>query len=54
VPADNTEPTETLTVVTGSNNNFDQDGNFVGLLDANSIIQMIDYLIQERGLEPAR
>lgn len=54
VPADNTELTETLMVVSGSNINFDQDGNYVGILDANSIIQLIDYLIQERGLEPAR
>jgi quercetin dioxygenase-like cupin family protein len=30
VHADNTELTETLMVVSGSNINFDQDGNFVG------------------------
>lgn len=54
VPADNTEPTEMLMVVQGSNVNFDADGNYVGLLDANSIVLLIDHLIRERGLEPAR
>lgn len=54
VPASNTEPTETLMVVQGSNVNFDQDGNYVGLLDANTITLMIDHLIRERGLEPAK
>ena len=53
-PFDNTEPTETLMLVEGSNVNFDGDGNFVGLLDANSIVLLIDYLVQTRGLEPAR
>ena len=54
VPEDNTEPTETLMVVTGSNVNFDADGNYVGLLDANAISLLIDHLIKERGLEPAK
>ncbi len=53
-PADNTEPTETLMYIEGSNVNFDADGNYVGMLDANSITLMIDLLIRERGLEPAR
>lgn len=53
-PADNTAPTEMVMCVQGSNINFDADGNYVGLLDANSIVQMIDYLIRERGLDPAR
>ena len=53
-PKDNKEPTEMVMVVTGSNVNFDADGNYLGLLDANSIIQMIDGLIRERGLKPAR
>ncbi|MEO6798738.1 MAG: hypothetical protein ABI178_02190 [Rhodanobacter sp.] len=43
VHADNTGLPETLMVVSGSNIYFDRDGNFVGLLDANSMIQMIDY-----------
>ena len=54
VPADNKEPTETLMVVNGSNINFDQDGNYLGMLDANSIVLIIDHLIRERGLEPAK
>ena len=41
-------------VVEGSNVNFDGEGNFVGLLDANSIAVLIDHLVQTRGLEPAR
>jgi hypothetical protein len=52
-PKDNTEPTEMVMVVQGSNVNFDGDGNYVGLLDANSIIQWIELLIRERGLKPA-
>ena len=54
VPADNSEPTETLMVVTGANVNFDPDGNYVGLLDASEIMVMIDTLIRERGLDPAK
>jgi 2,4'-dihydroxyacetophenone dioxygenase len=53
-PADNTGPTETLMLVEGSNVNFDREGHFVGLLDANSIALLIDHLVQTRGLEPAR
>ncbi len=54
VPADNTELTETLMVVSGSNVNFDEDGNFVGTLDANSIMLGLDQLVRERGLDPAK
>jgi len=54
VPADNTEPTETLMVVTGANINFDQDGNFINVMDANDIMSLIENLIEERGLEPAK
>lgn len=53
-PAENTEPTETLMVVEGSNVNFDADGNYLGLLDANSITLLLDHLVKTRGLEPAR
>jgi hypothetical protein len=53
-PASNTEVTEMVMVVQGSNVNFDADGNYVGLLDANSIILMIEGLVRERGLKPAR
>ena len=54
VPADNTEPTETLMVVSGTNVNFDADGNFIDTLDANSIMLMLDRLVRERGLDPAK
>ena len=53
-PADNTEGTDTFMVVTGANINFDQDGNYVGTLDASDIMVMIDKLIRERGLDPAK
>lgn len=53
-PAGNTEPTDTFMVVTGANINFDQDGNYVGTMDANDIMVMIDNLIRERGLDPAK
>lgn len=54
VPADNTEPTETLMVVSGSNVNFDEDGNYVGLLDANSILHSLEQRVREQGLDPAK
>ena len=53
-PADNTEPTEGLMVVNGTNMNFDEDGNYVGVLDATWIMQLIDHLVKERGLNPAK
>lgn len=54
VPADNTEPTDTVMVVSGANVNFDQDGNFVNIMDASDIMQLLDRLVKERGMEPAR
>ncbi|MFQ6576455.1 MULTISPECIES: 2,4'-dihydroxyacetophenone dioxygenase family protein [unclassified Pseudomonas] len=53
-PADNTELTDTFMVVHGANINFDQDGNYVGLMDASDIMQLIDRLVRERGMQPAR
>jgi 2,4'-dihydroxyacetophenone dioxygenase len=53
-PETNTELTELVMVVQGTNINFDASENYVGLLDANSIMLMIDLLVKERGLEPAR
>ncbi|WP_293387088.1 2,4'-dihydroxyacetophenone dioxygenase family protein [Nevskia sp.] len=53
-PKDNSEVTETLMHVEGSNVNFDADGNFVGFLDANSLTLLLDHLVRERGLKPAR
>lgn len=53
-PADNTEPTETLMVVFGANVNFDQDGNFINVMDASSIQLMLEHLVKERGLDPLK
>ncbi|OEF22737.1 2,4'-dihydroxyacetophenone dioxygenase family protein [Vibrio rumoiensis] len=52
-PASNTEDTDTIMMVTGSNINFDQDDNYVGMLDANSIMAMLIHHCMEKGLEPA-
>lgn len=54
VPEDNTEITDTFMVVYGANVNFDQNGNFVNVMDATDIMRMIDNLIKERGLDPAK
>jgi len=54
-PKDNTELTDTLVYVEGSNVNFHPvTGEYVGMLDANTIIQLIDHLVRERGLQPAK
>lgn len=53
-PADNTEITETIMVVSGANINFDPEGNYLGLLDASEVMKLIDHLILDRGLEPAK
>ena len=53
-PADNEGPTDTFMVVTGANVNFAPDGTYLGLLDASEIMVMIDHLIRERGLDPAK
>jgi len=53
-PKDNAEPTETLMVINGANVNFDADGNYVGILDASEIMVMLDNLVKERGMDPAK
>lgn len=53
VPEDNTELTETLMLVSGANVNFDEKQQYHSVLDASSIMLLIDHLIEERGLEPA-
>lgn len=54
-PKDNTEITETLMYVEGTNVNFHPEtGEYVGMLDANSITLIIEGLIKKRGLQPAR
>ncbi|WP_339779227.1 2,4'-dihydroxyacetophenone dioxygenase family protein [uncultured Marinobacter sp.] len=52
-PEDNAELTDTIMMVQGANINFDADGNYMGTMDANSIIGMIEEAIRERGLEPS-
>jgi quercetin dioxygenase-like cupin family protein len=54
VPADVGEPTETVMVVHGANVNFAPDGSYINVMDASDIMLMIDNLVRERGLEPAR
>lgn len=53
VPADNTEITDTIMVIQGANINFDADGNYHSILDANSITLLIEQYICEHGLDPA-
>lgn len=53
-PADNTEPTEGLMVVHGANINFDENGNYVGIMDTTWFMQLFDTLVKERGMEPAK
>lgn len=54
VPDTNTEITETLMIVQGANVNFDENGDYHSVMDASSITLLIESLIHERGLEPAR
>ena len=54
VPEDNTELTETLMLVSGANVNFDENQQYHSVLDASSIMVLIDHLIAERGLDPAQ
>lgn len=54
VPADATEPAVAVMVVYGANVNFDNDGNYLGIMDASDIMNMFDALVEERGMEPAR
>lgn len=53
-PADNTENTDTLMVVHGANINFDEKGNYVGIMDTTWFMQIFDNLVKERGMEPAK
>jgi quercetin dioxygenase-like cupin family protein len=50
-PADNTEDTDTFMVVSGTNVNFDADGNYLGMMDAGLIKAWADQAIvaQERN-----
>jgi 2,4'-dihydroxyacetophenone dioxygenase len=53
-PADNTEPTETLFVVTGANINFDDNNNFHSIMDAGMIVKMVEALAKAQGHGKAR
>jgi len=48
-PATNTENTEAFFVVFGANVNFDDQGNFAGMLDAATIIQLATGLAKAQG-----
>ncbi|NKF23005.1 2,4'-dihydroxyacetophenone dioxygenase family protein [Solimonas marina] len=54
VPEDAAEDAEGLMIVRGANMNFDDNGQYVGILDASWLMQMFDHLVKERGMEPAR
>ncbi len=54
IPEDNTEPTETIIFVEGANVNFDAEGNYHSVMDANSLMLLFDHLVKEHGMEPAR
>lgn len=53
-PADNTEPTVTLFVVTGANVNFDDNNNFHSIMDAGMIVKMVEALAKAQGHGKAR
>lgn len=51
VPADNTEDTVILVRVTGANVNFRQDGTFDSILDATSLVFLVDAFAQLLGID---
>lgn len=53
-PADNTEDTVIFVRVSGTNINFDEQGQFHSLLDALSLRHLTDTLTAQRGLASAR
>ena len=50
-PADNTEGTDTFMIVTGANINFDQDGTFLGIMDAGMIKSWVDEAAKAQGIK---
>ena len=52
VPADNTEVTDTFMIVMGANINFDPDGNYMNIMDAGWIEQVMLAAGKEQGIEP--
>jgi quercetin dioxygenase-like cupin family protein len=53
-PADNTEPTVALFVVSGANLNFDDNNNFHSVMDAGMIVKMVETLAKAQGHGKAR
>ncbi len=52
-PETNTELTDTFMVVTGSNVNYDEDGNLVGIMDAGWIADAVNTAAAEQGVGKA-
>ncbi|MEL0168365.1 MAG: 2,4'-dihydroxyacetophenone dioxygenase family protein [Pseudomonadaceae bacterium] len=50
-PADNTEDTDTFMVVFGTNVNFDESGNYLGMMDASLIKSWVDQGIKDQGAD---
>lgn len=53
-PETNTELTEALMIIQGANINFDDEGNYLGMLDANFIVATLEKHIADNGLDPAK
>lgn len=51
-PSTNTEPTDTFMVVFGANINFDEDGNFINIVDAGLIEAVVKKAAKAQGLSP--
>lgn len=54
VPEDNTEDTIVLFIVYGANINFDDTGNFHSVLDAITIINLVEMCSKKQGIEAVR
>lgn len=54
VPEDATEPAAGFMVVHGANINFDDDGNFMNIMDAGMIERLTTQIAAQNGLKPLR
>lgn len=52
-PATNTEDTDSFMMVTGTNINFDANGEYLGILDAGQIKALVDQAAKEQGFPSA-
>ena len=50
-PADNTEDTDTILMVSGANVNFGDDGEYLGMMDSSMIKRWVDDGIKEQKLD---